>query len=180
MMSSHLPANDQRGMTLVIVLIFLMLLTMLGIGAMSTTTLQEKMAGNMKDQTIAFQSAESAARFGESQLRLMIERPIAETTGSNDADVDVWPLGSNDYATATQAWWTATAEEYGTWSVKDLGQTAADPRYIVEYRTQIEDDLSSESMGVSNPPQVYDVYGSGTGQTLNARTVVQSTYIRRF
>lgn len=180
MMPSHTTGFRQRGMTLVIVLIFLMLLTMLGIGAMSTTTLQEKMAGNMKDQTIAFQSAESAARFGESQIRLMLEKPFPDNTGTNDADVDVWRLASNNYGAMTQAWWVSTAEEYGAVGAKDLDQTAADPRYIVEYRTQIDDDLSGESMGLSNPPQVFAIYGSGTGQTLNARALVQSTYIRRF
>ena len=50
----------QRGMTLVIVLIFLLLLTLLGVGSMSTSNMQERMASNAQSQTGAFQTAESA------------------------------------------------------------------------------------------------------------------------
>lgn len=50
----------QNGMTLVVVLIFLLLLTLLGVGSMSTTNLQERMAANSQSQTNTFQTAESA------------------------------------------------------------------------------------------------------------------------
>lgn len=172
--------RQQRGMTLVIVLIFLMLLTMLGIAAMSTTTLQEKMAGNLKDQTIAFQSAESAARFGEAQLRSRFEMPEL-AMGSSDATVDVWPFSNTtDYGAAASSWWTSNAEEYGVIGTDDLRQAAVDPRYIIQYRAPVQEDLSGESMGIVYIPHAFNIYAHGTGQTLNARSVVQTTYIRRF
>jgi len=52
------PAT-QRGTALVVALIMLMILTMLGIAAMGTTTLEEKMAANMQEGTRAFETAES-------------------------------------------------------------------------------------------------------------------------
>lgn len=52
-------APHQRGMALVMALVILVILTILGITAMSTSSLQEKMAGNVQEQTRAFQAAES-------------------------------------------------------------------------------------------------------------------------
>lgn len=49
----------ERGMALVMALVILVILTILGITAMSTSSLQEKMAGNVQEQTRAFQAAES-------------------------------------------------------------------------------------------------------------------------
>jgi Tfp pilus assembly protein PilX len=60
-LSAHRSAGHatQRGTALVVALIMLMILTMLGIAAMGTTTLEEKMASNMQEGTRAFQAAES-------------------------------------------------------------------------------------------------------------------------
>jgi len=56
-----LPASmsRERGMVLVMALVILLILTILGVTAMSTSGLQEKMAGNAQEQTQAFQAAES-------------------------------------------------------------------------------------------------------------------------
>lgn len=52
--------NRQRGFALVVGLIFLLVLTILGVTALRTTTLEERMAGNLQKRTLAFQDAESA------------------------------------------------------------------------------------------------------------------------
>ena len=52
------PARE-RGAALVIALVMLLILTILGIAAMNTSSLEEKMAGNTQEQTHAFQAAES-------------------------------------------------------------------------------------------------------------------------
>ena len=56
------PQTGQQGATLAIVLIFLVLVTLVGVTAMTTTTLEERMAGNLKDQNLAFQAAEAGLR----------------------------------------------------------------------------------------------------------------------
>jgi len=63
----HSP-RKQRGAILVVALIMLLLLTLIGIGSMQGTTLQERMAGNMRDEGLAFQAAETALRQGEATL----------------------------------------------------------------------------------------------------------------
>ena len=60
-----LPRNSQRGAILVIALFMLLLLTIIGLSSLRGTTLQESMAGNMRDSSLALQAAEAALRKGE-------------------------------------------------------------------------------------------------------------------
>ena len=50
--------NTQNGSALILSLLILLVMTMLGITAMSTSNLQEKMASNDRNQKITFQNAE--------------------------------------------------------------------------------------------------------------------------
>ena len=52
--------RHQHGVALLTALIFLVVLTLLGIGVYSTTTSEEKMARNFRDREIALQAAEAA------------------------------------------------------------------------------------------------------------------------
>lgn len=55
-----LHPSQQHGAALLTALIFLVILTLLGIGVYSTTTSEEKMARNFRDKEIALQAAEAA------------------------------------------------------------------------------------------------------------------------
>ncbi len=50
---------NQRGMALIMALVILLILTILGVTAMTTSSLEEKMSGNIQEQNRAFQAAES-------------------------------------------------------------------------------------------------------------------------
>jgi len=50
--------NKQTGSALIISLLILLVMTMLGIASMSTSTLEEKMAANDRNQKVAFENAE--------------------------------------------------------------------------------------------------------------------------
>ncbi|WP_407316973.1 PilX N-terminal domain-containing pilus assembly protein [Pseudomonas sp. nanlin1] len=65
---SALPVARQRGMTLVVCLIFLLLMTLIGVSSMQNATLQEKMAGSVKFRNESFQLAEVALRLGENAV----------------------------------------------------------------------------------------------------------------
>lgn len=58
----------QHGIVLITALVFLLLLTMLATGSMRDTTLQERMAGNLRDRSLALQAAEAALREAETWL----------------------------------------------------------------------------------------------------------------
>ncbi len=53
------PKYPQEGFALVVSMIFLAILTVLGINAMRSSSLEEKMAANTQQQSFAFQSAET-------------------------------------------------------------------------------------------------------------------------
>ena len=61
--------NVQNGSALIISLVFLLILTMIGVASIQDSTLQERMAGNERDRNLAFQAAEAALRVGEDHLR---------------------------------------------------------------------------------------------------------------
>ena len=57
--------RGQRGVILVVSLMFLIILTLIGISAMNTTTFEEKMSGSSRDWNVALAAAEAAIRDAE-------------------------------------------------------------------------------------------------------------------
>lgn len=55
----------ERGASLVVALVFLIILTILGLTAMRVATMEERMSGNSRDRSLAFQAAEAALRDAE-------------------------------------------------------------------------------------------------------------------
>ena len=58
----------QQGSALIFSLIILLVMTIIGISALGTTTLEERMAANDRNQRVAFQTAEAALLEGEQEL----------------------------------------------------------------------------------------------------------------
>ncbi|QXI29371.1 pilus assembly PilX family protein [Pseudomonas vanderleydeniana] len=56
-------------MALLVSLVFLLLLTLIGISSMQSATLQEKMAGSVTLRNTSFQTAEAALRMGENAVQ---------------------------------------------------------------------------------------------------------------
>ncbi|KEA64591.1 Type IV fimbrial biogenesis protein PilX [Marinobacterium lacunae] len=53
---------------LIVALIMLLLISIIGVSAMQSTSMEERMAGNLYDRHTAFQAAEAALREGEAQF----------------------------------------------------------------------------------------------------------------
>lgn len=84
--------KNQSGMVLITGLIFLLLMTILGMTSVQTTTLDERMASNLNDRNRAFQAAEIALRQAENQI-MTIASPfnLSTTTVAPDPnDDDGW------------------------------------------------------------------------------------------
>ncbi len=77
-------AGLQAGAALVTGLIFLVILTLLGITAMQTSTMEERMSGNARDRNIAFQAAEAALRDAE---RDILCKKIDGTSATNKRNI---------------------------------------------------------------------------------------------
>ncbi len=80
----------QRGSALVISLVFLVVMTLIAVGAMRDTTLQERMAGNLRDRSLAFQAAEAALREGENWLLSPAGRLTAGNLAADLLDPAAW------------------------------------------------------------------------------------------
>lgn len=78
----------ERGTALVMSLIILMILTILGITAMSTSSLEEKMSGNVQESTRAFEVAESALQSALTNVALY------QQAGTPTADYPIQPSGA--------------------------------------------------------------------------------------
>ena len=71
MNGKHIPycKARQRGAALVTGLIFLVVLTLIGITAARMAGLEERMSGNLRDRSLAMQAAEMALRDAEGDIR---------------------------------------------------------------------------------------------------------------
>lgn len=67
-MTMRANIKKQTGVVLVIGLVFLLIMTIVGVTAIRSSTMQERMAGNASDRNLAFQNAESALQVGETQV----------------------------------------------------------------------------------------------------------------
>lgn len=145
----------QRGISLVIVMIFLVILSVLGITAMQSSTLGSRVARNEADRTLAFQAAEAALRDGELDIKnLKADNTtcVAASAGCRIENISrgngfdtVCTLGLCDSrAFTTPVWeetllpsrWTTTgiSVAYGTYTAAAaLPVVGQQPRYILEY-----------------------------------------------
>lgn len=60
--------RSQRGATLIIALVMLLLISLLAIGGMQGSLMQERMASSAHDGAISFQASETALRQGENDI----------------------------------------------------------------------------------------------------------------
>lgn len=123
-------AAPQRGSALIIALVFLLIMTLIGVSAMQGTTQQEGMAGNARQRNLAFQAAEAALRSGEQSLE--VSGPATTVPGPTDEDPGTFWM---DYD------WAGATAYNGT-----LDPTLSEPpRYVFEppINMTIVDDTSA-------------------------------------
>ncbi|MHB8455660.1 MAG: pilus assembly PilX family protein [Acidiferrobacterales bacterium] len=188
--------HDESGATLVIALIFLLLLTIIGITAVTTSSLQEKMAGNVRDQQVAFESAESALRNGETWLSTLSQaansKPVTNSSlpcmNESSTPPVVCAFGTpGDFMDTTHnanygtTWWDADAVEYGVAGTQEITQAYQDPRYVIEFRSFVPDNLNmGPGYNATAGSTYYRVTAYGWGGTESAVSIIQSNYLKRY
>ena len=164
--------SRQNGVVLITALVLLMTMTLLGTTAMRTTTLDERMAGNFRDRSLAFQAAEAALREGEAAA--MAPEPAVIGRIGNSSDPEAYD-------------WTNAQIYSGT-----LDGVSEAPRYVIE-ELFAEDDGSGEigktreagaidsagspSAGSTDGQEgtLYRITAMGRGGTTAAVVILQST-----
>ena len=148
----HFSRRQQSGISLVIVMIFLVILSILGITAMQGSTLSSRIARNEADRNLAFQAAEAAVRDAELDIKgLRFDNAVcvpaslgcrAERINRGDNFVTACANGLCDSMTATSPVWESTAKwasgggsvAYGAYTAApSLPTVAQQPRYLLEY-----------------------------------------------
>jgi len=172
--------NRQKGAAIFIALIMLLVMTIIGITASQTTTLEEKMAGNLRDQTLALQAGEAALRWTETWLGDQVDEPIPVTVCGSGCDDTVWALNTLD-VTSAALWSTASVRSnYIGLPTTGLGKVAAQPQSVVEEHSFIKDNLNQGKQNDTAGQMFYRLTADGTGGTTSAQALLQSTYARRF
>ena len=80
--------NNEQGFVLITALLLLIVMTLLGVSAISSVTLQERMASNMREKAKAFESASFAVREGEKALSIVLDYP-APASLATDVVIDI-------------------------------------------------------------------------------------------
>lgn len=173
--------KKEAGAALIVSLVILVLMTLLGLSSIRTSSLEEKMSTNLRDQELAFQAAEIALRDAEKRISVLANEPIATQDGSNE---NVWTTNAPD-ATPTNAtpWWIERNDSWweanGVASV-NVANVATSPRYIIE---KLVFDKDTEAQGTGSPVDgqiYYRITARGTGGSNQARVLLQSTVVKRY
>ncbi|MFR0691025.1 PilX N-terminal domain-containing pilus assembly protein [Enterobacterales bacterium AE_CKDN230030158-1A_HGKHYDSX7] len=72
--------HAEAGAVLLVTLVMLVLLTIIGLAGMRLASLEERLAGNLRDRQVAFQAAEAALRAGELAARALFGRVHSDIT----------------------------------------------------------------------------------------------------
>ena len=176
-MNHHSIHHGQTGAALIVALIILLLMTVLGLTSMNTVTMEERMAGNLRDLNLSFQGAEAAVRDAEKWLApLSLERP---TLCSNPPCATAWQIDTlpDDLSDQTDTWWITNGREYGTEGSQDLSELSEDPRFVIEF-VATKTDAVDQGLEPGSARDFYLVTGRAVGGSGNSETVIQ-TYVAK-
>ena len=185
-MKTHLKIRNtasrsrQGGITLLVGLIMLLLLTVIGTIGFRNTTLSERMTGNSVDRSVSFQSAESAGR----EALTVIETGLFNTATvghyatptfmAQGGTTNFWTKGdgavvtlplANCVTTTPFSWTSCSAPVAARYT-----NNAATATYAIELLTRVPSGATTIS--------TYRVTSRSTGGTGNADVVIQTIYSR--
>lgn len=165
--------HSQRGMTLLVGLILLVMLTVISVIGFRNTTLSERMSGNSVDRNVSFQSAESA---GKEALQVIEAGSFSAATQGHyatpfagGAGTSFWTKDSGTSVTCsatTPFSWTSCAASVTT----KYANNASKAQYVIE--------LLGSVVGATTTDWTYRITSRSTGGSGNAEVVLQTIYIR--
>lgn len=165
--------NKSKGAVLAIALIILFVMTLIGVTALQTTTLEERITKNLNESTVATQSADTALREAERFVEgLSDDSSFGLSNGlySNGNAPD--PFVTNT--------WTGSSSITGT-SIP--GTTT--PRYFIEDVGTYGGGTDINVYNYGQDPQggsvtVFRIVARGTGDAGAAEVILESFYGKRF
>jgi type IV pilus assembly protein PilX len=182
MSTLHPAIRLQRGASLVIALMFLIVLTVLGLVAARSSTVQERMAGNDRDRAIAFEAAEAALRDAELDVRQNLTPAAPFDAACTDGLCR--PSGVATANWDSISWAGATSRIYGVRTGAGAYPLAVanPPRYIVELMDDVDARSGNTikvqpgaSVGKATP---FRITARGWGRRPGTQVELQSVYLK--
>lgn len=178
---------QQRGVALIVALILLLVITLVGLAAVGSTIMQNKMAANQYDREIAFQAAESALRVAEQKLIGLTPPIMLDANGIEDCSTRAPKIVAETICKA-DPFDDAGATNFiqGVVSGQGKGQfdpgvvAAGQPQYVIQYMGSF---LARQKDNPAHyvPADYYRITArSGNPKSIGDRSIVtlQSIYLK--
>jgi type IV pilus assembly protein PilX len=169
----HLHA--QRGAVLVTSMLLLMVLTIIGVTVMQMSRMQERMAGNSRDVSLAFQAAEGALRNAEHHIEEFKFAPLLCSEGP----CDVWDEQAPDSAISNKDadWWEENGQAY---DLEEFAGVKEAPVAVIEKLNEFNAGGMGWGPEDQDPRDFFQVTARSTGGSGEAVVVLQTTYAKKF
>ena len=183
---NRITMNKNSGSVLVISLLILLVLTIMGVTALNTTVMEERMSANTRQRNLAHQAAETALKDAEQWLsntagNIMIPTHINLFNASSELyDSTVGGRTLNWNTNNTSAWTSGNSQAVTTLSSFPSSTTEIPgaPRYIIEYMGRVGDpplDFTTPDLR----DYAFRVVVIGWGADKTTKVVLSSTFSKR-
>jgi len=156
------PLHAQRGSTLFVTAILMLLLIVLALGALSLNTTQTRIATNAADAQIAFQTAEGA--LNQAQTNIISGNYPASSFQANTNGLYVFSPGSAPLWTTVN--WASTSAVISSFT----GNSNAPAAYFIELLPPVV----RPGQSMKTPTQVFRVTARAVGASGGAPVILQT------
>lgn len=192
----------QTGAVLIMALVMLVVLTLIGLSAMQVSTMEEVMAGNLKDCNQGFQAAEAAISDAADWLSTRRTKPVATPTAANNVySSSVYTLGETDTPATLGFDWGSNAIRYGALNAGDdtiakvigtcspgtpaaAGNAMSDlyslPCLVIEEHAFVPDNLDPDTTAKGVGDYYYRITTRGFGGTEKVQPRLQAMLYARY
>ena len=171
-------AHCQRGAVMIVSLVILLVVTMLAIGGMQNTTLEERMAGNSSDRNLAFQSTESGVREAEAFIEGVVSLGAFTGVGGLLGRTDAEPVFYDPVTWSDSTNHVVASTDFGAYE---------NPRYYIKHFTTVvgtEGAMNMSGYGDNKGTgdvTIFRITARGTGASADsAEVILRSQYGRIF
>lgn len=160
--------GGQRGVVLIIGMIFLLLLTIVGIGSMSMVTMNELMTTNMHNQSKAFHGAEAGLTHCEvTQVKPVNWINVGDLVENWWQDSEIWATAGIDMPI-----------EGLIKSVTNVDGLVSNPLCVIEYVGDVTADQSvNYRAGAAGAKALFRLTANAPGADARTEAIVESIYV---
>ncbi|WP_261843467.1 pilus assembly PilX family protein [Aliamphritea ceti] len=171
-------AGRERGATLIVALIFLLIIVVVSMNGIQTTVMEERMASNTRQRNLAFQSAETGLREAEKFINNLTNiDDFGEAAGLLSAS------NSEPVYFSAATWVDGKSVQVASGAVGNLYGLEEYPRYIIKYLVENNADGISDpeyqNDNSSDKVAVFKIVSRGVGGNKTTSVVLQSNYGKR-